>query len=118
MMIKFAKKHRYLRSTPQSIKGEGRCRRCFTHRGRPGKLEGTSVYKPTLFVKHTRICRAAVLDTSLRPGVKDEGRAQIFRFDFTALFERKDEDGEYLLKYLQDSRHCGAGYGASAFFNF
>jgi hypothetical protein len=77
LVIKSETKHGYLCSIPRSIKREGRCRRCFERRGRPGKPEGTSVYKTAFFVNHIKIFRVVVMDTSLRPGIKNEGEGSI-----------------------------------------
>jgi hypothetical protein len=47
----------------------------------------------------------SLTESEVRNTEKEKEGAQIFRFDFTALFERKDDDGDYLLEYLQDSRY-------------
>ena len=44
----------------------------------------------------------SILESEKQGGV--EG-SQIFRYDFTALFECEDDDRKYLLEYAQDSRY-------------
>ena len=36
---------------------------------------------------------------------KNKDGSQIFRYDFTALFECEEEGGKYLLEYFEDSRY-------------
>jgi hypothetical protein len=56
----------------------------------PKKGDIVTVYRVLKKEKHTK---------------REKDGSQIFRFDFTALFDCKDDSGEYLLEYPQDSRY-------------
>jgi hypothetical protein len=47
----------------------------------------------------------SVMEDELRHTDEEKKGVQVLRYDFTALFDCRDEDGEYLLEYLQDSRY-------------